>query len=222
MQELNHSGLLKFQAFLDGEFVGVGQTPVVNPATGETVGLVPNFGAAEAVAGVEAAAKAFHPWARLTAKERSWFLRRWFDLIVENRTGLAAILTSEQGKPLAESQGEIDYAASYIEFYAEEAKRVSGEILASHRADARLLVLRQPIGVVAAITPWNFPAAMITRKIAPALAAGCTVVVKPAPETPLTALALAELAKACRLSCGGPQRHHRRCSRDRRRADLAS
>ncbi|KQU92821.1 NAD-dependent succinate-semialdehyde dehydrogenase [Mesorhizobium sp. Root102] len=202
MQDLNHSGLLKFQAFLDGEFVGVGQTPVVNPATGETVGLVPNFGAAEAVAAVEAAAKAFHPWARLTAKERSWFLRRWFDLIVENRTGLAAILTSEQGKPLAESLGEIDYAASYIEFYAEEAKRVSGEILASHRADARLLVLRQPIGVVAAITPWNFPAAMITRKIAPALAAGCSVVVKPAPETPLTALALAELARRAGFPAG--------------------
>lgn len=129
-------------------------------------------------------------------------LRRWYDLIVANRADLATILTSEQGKPLEEALGEIDYAASYVEFYAEEAKRVSGEVLSSHRADARLLVLRQPIGVVAAITPWNFPAAMITRKVAPALAAGCTVVVKPAPETPLTALALAELAARAGFPAG--------------------
>lgn len=187
--------LVKSQAFLNGMFVGTGENPVFNPATGERIACVPNFGAAEATAAVEAAAAAFRPWAVRTAKERGHVLRRWHDLIVANRADLAAILTSEQGKPLEEALGEIDHAASYVEFYAEEAKRVSGEILSSHRADARLLVLRQPIGVVAAITPWNFPAAMITRKVAPALAAGCTVVVKPAPETPLTALGLAALAE---------------------------
>ena len=147
-------------------------------------------------------AAAFHPWADKTAKERSAVLRKWFDLVLANRHDLATILTSEQGKPLVEALGEIDYAASYIEFYAEEAKRVAGELLPSHRADARIMVLRQPIGVVAAITPWNFPAAMITRKIAPALAAGCTVVVKPALETPLTALALAELAHRAGFPAG--------------------
>ena len=187
-------GLLKSQAFLNGQFVGTGETPVFDPATGEKISSVPNFGAAEASAAVEAAAAAFRPWAGLTAKERGKTLRQWYDLIVASRANLAAILTGEQGKPFEEALGEIDYAASYVEFYAEEAKRVSGEILSSHRADARLLVLRQPIGVVAAITPWNFPLAMIARKIAPALAVGCTVVAKPAEDTPLTALALAALA----------------------------
>jgi succinate-semialdehyde dehydrogenase/glutarate-semialdehyde dehydrogenase len=159
-------------------------------------------GAEEATASVEAAKHAFCAWAARTAKERSQILRRWFDLITEHRHDLASILTAEQGKPLAEALGEIDYAAAYVEFYGEEAKRVAGEILPSHRSDARILVLRQPIGVVAAITPWNFPAAMITRKIAPALAAGCTVVVKPAPETPLTALALAKLAQRAGFPAG--------------------
>ncbi|SMQ85493.1 succinate semialdehyde dehydrogenase [Devosia lucknowensis] len=156
---------------------------------------MPNGGASLATEAVEAAAHAFAGWSRRTVKDRAAILRKWFDLIIPNRQDLARILTSEQGKPIAEALGEIDYAAAYIEFYAEEAKRVAGELLPSHRADARIMVLRQPIGVVAAITPWNFPAAMITRKVAPALAAGCTVVVKPAPETPLTALALAELAR---------------------------
>ncbi|MCW5720300.1 MAG: NAD-dependent succinate-semialdehyde dehydrogenase [Devosia sp.] len=202
MRDLIDPALLKFQAYSDGAFVGEGTLPVINPSTGTVLGKVPNFGAVEATKAVEAARSAFAPWSRRTAKDRSAILRRWFDLILANRQDLARILTSEQGKPFAEALGEIDYAASYVEFYAEEAKRVAGEILPSHRTDARLMVLRQPIGVVAAITPWNFPAAMITRKIAPALAAGCTVVVKPAPETPLTALALAELAHRAGFPAG--------------------
>ncbi|BCH29888.1 NAD-dependent succinate-semialdehyde dehydrogenase [Mesorhizobium sp. L-8-10] len=202
MRPLDDSTLLKQQAFINGTFVGVPVLAVTNPSTGEELASVPNFGAQEAEAAVAAAADAFHPWAALTAKHRSGVLQRWFDLIVNNRTDLATILTSEQGKPFAEALGEIDYAASYVQFYAEEAKRVAGEVLPSHRSDARTVVLRQPIGVVAAITPWNFPAAMITRKIAPALAAGCTVVVKPAPETPLTALALAALAQRAGFPAG--------------------
>ncbi|WP_193174610.1 NAD-dependent succinate-semialdehyde dehydrogenase [Oricola nitratireducens] len=202
MRSLKDASLLKQQAFVDGVFRGEPILPVTNPANGDLIASVPEFGAAEAERAVEAAAAAFKPWAGKTAKERSAVLRRWFDLVVANREDLATILTSEQGKPYAEALGEIDYAASYIEFYAEEAKRVAGEILPSHRADARITVFRQPIGVVAAITPWNFPAAMITRKIAPALAVGCTVVVKPAPETPLTALALAELAHRAGFPAG--------------------
>nr|WP_295884727.1 NAD-dependent succinate-semialdehyde dehydrogenase [uncultured Devosia sp.] len=194
MHTLRDSNLFRTQAYVNGVFLGDGTLDVTNPATGEVIGTVPNFGAAEATSAVEAAAAAFHPWASRTAKDRSAILRKWFDLIIANRQDLATILTTEQGKPFPEALGEIDYAAAYVEFYAEEAKRVAGELLPAHRADSRIMVLRQPIGVVAAITPWNFPAAMITRKIAPALAAGCTVVVKPAPETPLTALALAELA----------------------------
>ncbi len=195
MLNLKDPALLKQQAYIDGAFAGGGVLPVIDPASGDEIARVPNFGAAVAERAVEAAGRAFRCWAAKTAKERSAVLRRWFDLLTANREDLAVILTSEQGKPLAEALGEIDYAASYVEYYAEEAKRIAGEILPSHRTDARITVFRQPIGVVAAITPWNFPAAMITRKIAPALAAGCTVVVKPAPETPLTALALAELAR---------------------------
>lgn len=202
MHTLNDTTLLKNQAFLAGRFVGTPSVNVTNPANGATIGQVPRFGAAEATEAVEAAAAALPGWSARTAKERSTILRNWFNLVVANRQDLATILTSEQGKPVAEALGEIDYAASYIEFYAEEAKRLAGEMLPSHRADARLMVLRQPIGVVAAITPWNFPAAMITRKIAPALAAGCTVVVKPALETPLTALALAELAQRAGFPAG--------------------
>lgn len=202
MRELKDSDLLKQEAYIDGTFVGGADLPVTNPANGEVLGFVPNFGAVEAERAVEAAAAAFKGWAAKTAKERSAILRRWFDLVIANREDLATILTSEQGKPFSEALGEIDYAASYIEFYAEEAKRIAGEILPSHRSDARITVFRQPIGVVAAITPWNFPAAMITRKIAPALAAGCTVVVKPAPETPLTALALTMLAERAGFPAG--------------------
>ncbi|GLQ79133.1 NAD-dependent succinate-semialdehyde dehydrogenase [Mesorhizobium huakuii] len=202
MRALNDPSLLKSQAYINGAYSGTPSVNVTNPATGDVVGLVPNQGAAEATAAVDAASVAFHPWAARTAKERSVILRKWFDLILANRQDLATILTTEQGKPFAEALGEIEYAASYVEFYAEEAKRIAGEVLPSHRADARIMVLRQPIGVVAAITPWNFPAAMITRKIAPALAAGCTVVVKPALETPLTALALAELAHRAGFPAG--------------------
>ncbi|WP_271168422.1 NAD-dependent succinate-semialdehyde dehydrogenase [Hansschlegelia plantiphila] len=194
--------LLLLQAYIDGAFVGEPTVDVTDPATGELVGRVPDLGAAEAVRAVEAAHRAFKPWAARTAKERSTVLRRWFDLIIANKDELALIMTREQGKPLAEAKGEIDYAASFVEFYAEEAKRISGDTLPSHRADARIMVLRQPAGVVAAITPWNFPAAMITRKCAPALAAGCTFVVKPAMETPLTALALARLAAEAGLPDG--------------------
>lgn len=187
--------LLKDRCYLDGKWVGEAIIPIENPATGKVVSAVPQLGAEEATAAVEAAQKAFNGWAGCLAKERAAILRRWFELIVANKEDLALIMTSEQGKPLAEARGEVDYAASFVEFYAEEAKRIYGETIPSDRPDARILVTRQPVGVVAAITPWNFPAAMITRKVAPALAAGCTVVVKPAPETPLTALALAELAE---------------------------
>lgn len=199
---LKDPSLLETRCYVDGTFLGEGHDPIENPATGALLGRVPHMGAAEATAAVEAAARAFHPWAALTAKARSRILRRWYDLIVENRDDLALILTCEQGKPLAEALGEIDYGAAYVEFYAEEAKRIRGETLPSHRADGRILVLRQPIGVVAAITPWNFPSAMITRKVAPALAAGCTVVVKPAPETPLSALALCVLAERAGMPAG--------------------
>nr|WP_295886498.1 NAD-dependent succinate-semialdehyde dehydrogenase [uncultured Devosia sp.] len=202
MRELKNPSLLRTQAYIDGAFVGNADVPVTNPATGEVIAKVPRFGETEATNAVEAASRAFHPWAARTAKDRAGILRKWFELIIANREDLATILTSEQGKPFAEALGEIDYAASYVEFYAEEAKRVAGELLPSHRSDARIMVLRQPVGVVAAITPWNFPAAMITRKIAPALAAGCTVVVKPALETPLTALALAELAHRAGFPAG--------------------
>lgn len=202
MRTLNDPTILKSQAYLNGAFVGGADAEVSNPASGDVLAKVPMFGEAEAIAAVEAAASAFRGWADKTAKERSAVLRKWFDLIIANKHDLATILTSEQGKPYAEAVGEIDYAASYIEFYAEGAKRVAGELLPSHRSDARIMVLRQPVGVVAAITPWNFPAAMITRKIAPALAAGCTVVVKPALETPLTAFALAELAHRAGFPAG--------------------
>ena len=194
--------LLKSQCLVDGKWVGEGVDPIDNPATGELIAKVPRFGHAEAVGAIEAAARAFTPWAKALPKERAQILRRWFDLIIANRDDIALIMTSEQGKPLAEARGEVDYAASYIEFFGEEAKRIYGEVNPTFRADSRIVVIRQPIGVVAAITPWNFPAAMITRKVAPALAVGCTVVAKPAPETPLTALALGGI--------GAARRHARR------------
>ncbi|PZQ16904.1 MAG: succinate-semialdehyde dehydrogenase (NADP(+)) [Ancylobacter novellus] len=194
MDGLTDPALLVERAYVDGAFVGDPAIEVTNPATGEVVGRVPDLGSDAATAAVEAAERAFRPWAAKLPKERSAILRRWFELIIANKEDLARIMTREQGKPLAEARGEIDYAASFVEFYAEEAKRVAGDTLPTHRGDARILVLRQPAGVVAAITPWNFPAAMITRKAAPALAVGCTFVVKPAIETPLSALALAKLA----------------------------
>lgn len=199
---LRDPSLLRNQCYLGGAFVGEPVEPVDNPATGEELARVPALDAKAATAAVEAAAQAFRPWSRRLAKERSGILRRWFDLLIANRDDLALILTSEQGKPLTEALGEIDYAASYVEFYAEEAKRVAGETLPSHRADGRIMVLRQPTGVVAAITPWNFPAAMIARKAGAALSVGCTMVVKPASATPLTALAMADLAQRAGIPAG--------------------
>ncbi|TCT11734.1 succinate semialdehyde dehydrogenase [Tepidamorphus gemmatus] len=194
--------LLRTQCFVNGEWIGSGAIAVTNPANGEEIARVPNFGAEETRQAIEHAQAAFGPWAARTGKERAKILRRWFDLIIENKDDIAMIMTSEQGKPLAEAAGEVDYAASFVEFFAEEAKRIYGDVIPSHRADARIVVVKQPAGVVAAITPWNFPAAMITRKVGPALAAGCTVVCKPAGETPLTALALAELGARAGIPAG--------------------
>jgi succinate-semialdehyde dehydrogenase / glutarate-semialdehyde dehydrogenase len=200
--KLNNPDLMKTQCWINGTWLGTPNQPIFDPATGATLAQVPTMGASEAQACVDAANAAFPAWAALTAKERSMILRAWFDLIMANQEDLAQILTAEQGKPLAEARGEIAYAASFVEFYAEEAKRVYGETIPAPKSDARIMVLRQPLGVVAAITPWNFPAAMITRKVAPALAVGCTVVCKPAPETPLSALALAELARQAGFPVG--------------------
>lgn len=198
----NPDNLLRTQCYVGGRWIGEATTPIRNPANGTTIAAVPRFGADAATEAVDAAHAALPAWSKSLAKERARVLRAWFNLILEHKETLARIMTSEQGKPLAEARGEIEYAASFVEFYAEEAKRVYGETIPSHRADARILVLRQPIGVIAAITPWNFPAAMITRKAAPALAAGCTVVCKPAGETPLTALALAALAERAGFPAG--------------------
>lgn len=170
--------------------------PVINPATGKTIATVPDLGRADTERAIAAAAAAFPAWSEKTAGARSAILRRWHDLILENVEDLAMILTTEQGKPLAEAAGEIRYGASFIEWFAEEGKRAYGDVIPAHGADKRITVIKQPVGVVAAITPWNFPNAMITRKVAPALAAGCTVVIKPAEATPLSALALGVLAKA--------------------------
>ncbi len=198
MLKLKNPGLLREQAYLDGRWVDAddgGTIDVTNPATGESVARVPRMGAAEARRAIEAANRAWGPWRRRTAKERAAILRRWNDLMLANADDLAAIMTAEQGKPLAEARGEVTYAASFIEWFAEEGKRVHGDTLASPAADKRIVVLKEPIGVCAAITPWNFPAAMITRKAGPALAAGCPMVLKPASATPLSALALAVLAE---------------------------
>jgi len=190
------------QCLIGGKWVGNGDKAVTNPATGEELTRVPVFGADETNQAIACAKKALPAWSASLAKERSNILRRWFDLVIENTEELARLLTAEQGKPLTEARGEIAYAASFIEFYAEEAKRLNGETIPTHTKDGRILVIRQPIGVVAAITPWNFPAAMITRKLAPALAAGCTTVLKPATETPLTAFAFAALAEEAGLPPG--------------------
>jgi succinate-semialdehyde dehydrogenase / glutarate-semialdehyde dehydrogenase len=192
--ELGDPSLLKEQCLIDGAWVGTPELAVKDPATGDLLARVPDLGQADTRRAIDAAAKAFPAWSAKTAKERAAILRRWYDLQIAHKEDLALLMTSEQGKPLTEARAEVEYAASFTEFFAEEAKRVYGEVIPSHRKSGRILVLKQPIGVVGAITPWNFPLAMITRKISPALAAGCTVVVKPAPETPLSALALAELA----------------------------
>lgn len=190
----NARNLVFQQCYIDGAWIGEGKDPVFNPATGEELASVPDVGVEGTRAAIEAANRAFPAWAATLAKERAAILRRWFELIDENAESLAQIMTAEQGKPLTEARGEVAYGASFVEFNAEQAKRINGEVIPSHRRDGRIVVLKQPIGVVAAITPWNFPMAMITRKVSPALAAGCTIVVKPAEDTPLTALALAELA----------------------------
>lgn len=194
--------LLRSGCFVADEWVGTPERAIDNPATGEIVGRVPDFGAKEAQDAVLAAERAFKPWARLQAKQRAAILRRWFELITANSEDLARLMTAEQGKPLSESRGEIAYAASFVEFNAEEAKRVYGETIPSPFPNSKIIIEKQPIGVCAAITPWNFPAAMITRKCAPGLAAGCTFVVKPAPDTPLTALALAYLGAKAGLPPG--------------------
>jgi succinate-semialdehyde dehydrogenase/glutarate-semialdehyde dehydrogenase len=189
--------LLRQQCYVDGQWLDArtgGSKPVTNPANGAVLGTVPFMGAEETRAAIEAAAAAFPAWAARTAKDRATLLRRWYDLMLANADDLATLMTAEQGKPLAEAKGEIAYAASFIEWFAEEAKRVYGDVIPGHQPDKRIFVLRQPVGVVAAITPWNFPAAMITRKAGPALAAGCTFVCKPAMQTPYSALAMAELA----------------------------
>ncbi len=196
------NGLLRQACLIDGDWVGEPCLAIRNPATGQEIGRVPDFGAAQTHRAIAAAQAAFGPWSARIAKDRSNVLKRFAELIVARADDLAALLTAEQGKPLAEARGEVVAAAGYIEFFAEEARRVNGEIIPAHRADSRILVMQQPIGVVAAITPWNFPAGMIARKIGPALAAGCTVVLKPAPETPFTALALGELAQQAGLPPG--------------------
>ncbi len=196
--QLHHS-----DALIDGEWMGGAQQfEVINPATGAQIAAVANLGPADAERAITAAHRAFPAWAAKSGKERAQILRKWFDLILANMDDLAQIMTAEQGKPLAEAKGEIVYGASFVEWFAEEAKRVNGDVLASPSSDKRLLTLKQAIGVCAAITPWNFPIAMITRKIAPALAAGCTIVIKPAEATPLSALALAELAQRAGMPPG--------------------
>ncbi|HUO18805.1 MAG TPA: NADP-dependent succinate-semialdehyde dehydrogenase [Steroidobacteraceae bacterium] len=203
--KLRDPDLLHTRAFVGGKWLDAASGATVqvhNPATREPIGTVPGMGAAETRRAIEAAAEAFPAWAARTARERALILRRWYDLMMANQEDLATLMTAEQGKPLAESRGEIAYAASFLEWFAEEGKRLYGDLIPGHQGDKRLMVLRQPIGVVACITPWNFPAAMITRKVGPALAAGCTVVVKPASQTPYSALALAALAARAGLPAG--------------------
>ncbi|MCU7996872.1 NADP-dependent succinate-semialdehyde dehydrogenase [Shewanella oncorhynchi] len=203
--QLNDPSLLRQQSFINGQWCDAvsGDTlKVVNPATNAVIGYVPNMGQVETEMAIKAAEAALPAWRALTAKERGAKLRRWFELLNENSDDLALLMTTEQGKPLAEAKGEVTYAASFIEWFAEEAKRIYGDTIPGHQGDKRLIVIKQPVGVTAAITPWNFPAAMITRKAAPALAAGCTMVVKPAHQTPFTALAMAELAKRAGIPAG--------------------
>ncbi len=203
IKNLKDAGLLRNQAYINGVWVdGATHFDVRNPSKGTCVGTVPKLGGAETQIAIDAAQAAFPAWAAKTGKERAAILRLWFDLIVQNQDDLATLMTAEQGKPWAEAKGEVTYGASFVEWFAEEAKRVVGDILGSTWTDKRTLVLKQPIGVCAAITPWNFPMGMITRKVAPALAAGCTIIIKPAEQTPLSALALAELAHRAGIPAG--------------------
>ena len=193
---LSDGELFREACYIDGRWIGAGGSSIAvdDPATGEIVGVVPKLGRSETREAIAAAAAAFPAWRARMAKERAQILRRWFELILESQEDLAKLMTLEQGKPLAESRGEVAYGASFIEWFSEEARRTYGETIPSHAGDKRLLVVKEPVGVVGCITPWNFPIAMITRKVAPALAAGCTVVAKPASQTPFSALALAVLA----------------------------
>ena len=203
--QLKDMTLLRRQGWIDGQWTDADSGKVfavTNPATGETLVEVADMGVAETRRAIDAAARALPGWRGKTAKERAGILRRWFDLITAHTEDLAQLMTAEQGKPLSEARGEVAYGASFIEWFAEEAKRTYGDVIPTSGNDRRLLVLKQPIGVVAAITPWNFPIAMITRKVAPALAAGCTVIAKPAEATPLSALALVELARQAGIPAG--------------------
>ena len=229
---LGDPALFRQQCYVNGEWIdarGGGTLDVDNPATGELVGTVPALGTQETRAAIEAADEAWADWRARPAKERANLMRRWFDLMMANQEDLAVLMTSEQGKPLAESRGEIVYAASFVEWFAEEGKRVYGDVMDHPLAGKRIVVLKQPIGVVASITPWNFPAAMITRKCAPALAAGCPVVIRPASQTPFSALALAELADRAGIPpgvvnvvTGHPARWARSSRRTRRSASSRS
>ncbi|WP_439615830.1 NAD-dependent succinate-semialdehyde dehydrogenase [Shinella sp.] len=204
-KHLKSTDFLRDAGYVNGNWIGGNGAEtfdVFNPATGEKLATLPEMGATETSAAIDAAYKAQQVWAARPAKDRSVLLRKWFDLIVANADELAAILTAEMGKPLPEAKGEILYAASYVEWYAEEAKRINGETIPAPSVDKRMLVIKQPVGVVGTITPWNFPAAMIARKVAPALAVGCTVVSKPAEQTPLSAIALAVLAEKAGLPAG--------------------
>jgi succinate-semialdehyde dehydrogenase/glutarate-semialdehyde dehydrogenase len=202
---LNDPALFRQACYVDGAWVQARSRATIdvdNPATGTTLGTVPRLGAAETREAIDAAARALAEWRRKSARERALVLRRWFDLMMQHQEDLARLMTMEQGKPLTESRGEVAYAASFLEWFGEEAKRVYGDTIPGHQADKRIIVLKQPIGVVACITPWNFPLAMITRKAGPALASGCTVVLKPASQTPFSALALAELAERAGVPAG--------------------
>ena len=202
---LSDPTLFRHACYIDGAWVPARAGAAINvdnPATGELLGVVPKLGGAEARAAIEAASRAFPAWRSRTAKERAGVMRRWFDLMMANQEDLARLMTTEQGKPLAESRGEVAYAAAFLEWFGEEAKRVYGDTIPGHQPDKRIVVIKQPIGVVACITPWNFPLAMITRKAGPAIAAGCTVVLKPASQTPFSALAIAELGERAGLPKG--------------------
>ena len=203
--QLNDPGLLRQQAYVNGQWCDAdsgARTEIRNPATDELIGSVPNMGRGETRRAIEAAQAAQPAWRALTAKARANLLRNWFELILANQEDLARIMTAEQGKPLAEARGEIAYAASFIEWFAEEAKRAYGDVIPGHASDKRILVQKEAVGVTAAITPWNFPSAMITRKAGPALAVGCAMVLKPAPQTPFSALALAALAERAGIPAG--------------------
>ena len=203
--QLNDTNLIKNKCYVNGKWVDAGSGEsfeVTNPATGSVISTVPNFGADETRAAIQAAENAYPEWRAKTAKERAVLLRNWYELIIDAADDLATLMTAEQGKPLAEARGEVVYGASFVEWFSEEAKRVYGDTIPSPANDRRIVVVKEPVGVVAAITPWNFPIAMITRKCSPAIAVGCTVVIKPAEDTPLSALALAELAERAGIPAG--------------------